>query len=215
MYIQCTSVCNMLCRHCCFDCGPKGKHMSVKTFETACKLAENLGEHISIGGGEPTCHPEFFRLVGLVIQYSDYDNDQIPWLATNGKNTEAVLKLALLAKNGVLQVRLSQDKFHEQIDERVVKAFTIPRDDYGIEKRSNRDYRETTIINNNYDYIRNSGRAEKNGLGANNLCCCNAMFVSPSGTIWRCGCKTVSWGTVYKPNFPKDIEQYEGNCPKG
>ena len=116
MYIQITTRCNMKCRHCCYACTEKGEDMSLAVFK---KALEYDNEAISIGGGEPTIHPQFWEFIGLALGYSEY-----VWLATNGKETDTALALARMAKRGVLACELSQDKYHSKIDKKVVAAFT-------------------------------------------------------------------------------------------
>lgn len=57
MYLQITSRCNMLCRHCGFACTARGHDMSPEHFHKAIALAAEYEQHVTIGGGEPTLHP--------------------------------------------------------------------------------------------------------------------------------------------------------------
>jgi hypothetical protein len=198
MYVQTTNRCNMFCSHCCYSCGPKGKDMSRDTFVQACKLAEELGQTISIGGGEPTLHPLFWDFVGIALRYSE---DYV-WLATNGKRTEDALKLADLARRGILSVALSRSEFHEDIDPKVVNAFSHHMNRYGSE-RDSRDCREIRRTETIYPMGRGIDVAtELEG------CCCPDLFVFPNGVIYGCGCGKTTYGDV----FDFENEEYFDIC---
>ena len=212
MYIQITDKCNMTCQHCCFSCGPKsGLHMSEKTFFQAVSLCEERGSYITIGGGEPTLHPKFWNFIGYLMSRAHRLNDEITIsLVTNGKRTEDALALAALAKKGILDVELSVDQYHQQVDERVVKAFTRKQRPYGY---------DSTIPQGDYPDLRNirtvtgiisQGRG-KDISGAKPGCSCPEELVDTSGNIWGCGCKDFPLGTVFDPNFPEGFEA-QGEC---
>ena len=174
MYIQITTRCNMTCAHCCMNAvyAPKarrGLDMSMKTFASAIRLAEERGDTISIGGGEPTVHPKFWQMLGITLGSAA----EFVWLATNGKMTETALALAGLAKGSErFGVALSQDRWHDPIDPRVVSAF----------KRNGLEIR--TVTN-----IANVGRAKANGIATDDKCPCPGLMVRPNGDIFPCGCE--------------------------
>ena len=71
MMVKITEKCTMGCTHCMNAATPDGKHMSLSTFEESlCFLANNeLCEQILlITGGEPTEHPEFFKLLDIMFE---------------------------------------------------------------------------------------------------------------------------------------------------
>jgi len=186
VYIQITTRCNMECPHCCYACTAKGEDMSLKTFKQALELVEDSGSTVCIGGGEPTLHPKFWDFIVLAL-----GNEYIEcvWMATNGKKTESALRLAAMAKKGILSVALSQDSYHEPIEEKVIEAFKVdPR------RQHDRDFRE---IRNVDDHVIKAGRAEtEQEWQRENDCVCNELFVDPKGNIWRCGCKEELLGHV-------------------
>jgi MoaA/NifB/PqqE/SkfB family radical SAM enzyme len=112
--------------------------MSIATFKRAVKLASENDQTISIGGGEPTVHPKFWDMLGWAITHTDHE-ERKPWLATNGKKTQDALRLASLAKSGVISCDLSQDLYHEPIDERVISAFSMKKNGYPYD--GSHDYR--------------------------------------------------------------------------
>ena len=176
MYIQITEKCNMLCAHCGFACTAKGQNMSLKTFKKALTHIEE-DSMLTIGGGEPTIHPLFWDFLGLAITRCDN-----VWLATNGKITSIALRLAELARNGIVAVALSQDPWHEKIDSLVVKAFTKGTSEFGD---SRNDKREIRRVNR----IIKTGRAESNQLDGEEECLCDGdPFVRPNGDVHQCGC---------------------------
>jgi len=66
MYLQITTRCNMHCDHCGFACTNQGEDMSLSTFEQALDIAAD-DSNIDIGGGEPTIHPHFWKMLGLSL----------------------------------------------------------------------------------------------------------------------------------------------------
>ena len=205
MYIQITNRCNMACEHCGMSCGPAGEDMSMEVFKAAGQLAQDNGHYISLGGGEPTLHPDFWAFIGLSLAYSE---EGYVWLATNGSQTETALKLARMAEKGVIGCALSQDQYHDEIDDRVIEAFAS---DHRPGLRGN-DSREIRCVDGN---IVQAGRAAEWG----NLegCVCDDLFVSPDGKLWACGCQSVQFGTVFEPDIPGDWgsdEMWDGyRCP--
>ena len=198
MYIQIVDYCNMSCKHCGMSCKHKGSTMSLETFRNALKEGD---ESITIGGGEPTLHPHFWQFLMEAVARSES-----VWLATNGSQTEIAIALAGLAKKGVVGVALSQDIYHDEIDYKVVEAFTKDKKPYNID-RDNNDLRE---IRNVEGKLIKAGRC-KEGLEE---CICSDLFIEPSGKIRGCGCvKSPVFGnvnTTYK--IPNDWDI--GECYK-
>ena len=123
MYLQLTTRCNMSCEHCGFSCNAKGKDISLKDAKKAIDDAVEHEDSMTIGGGEPTLHPDFWEILAYAMQ--EGHKEIYPWvfLVTNGKRTEDALALAYLADNALIHVQLSQDDWHDPIDYKVVKAF--------------------------------------------------------------------------------------------
>ena len=179
--------------------------MSEETFSLACKVAEDRGDYISIGGGEPTLHPLFWKFIAKAIATASRAGTGV-WLATNGSRTEDSLTLAAMAKSGVISCALSQDQYHEQISPEVVKAFSRKKVE-GDYYTGQNDFREIRTINEVMDY----GRAKENGLGETDRCPCDDLFVSPTGKIYSCACKLECYGTVKRDRIPSD---YEAQCAR-
>ena len=187
MYIRITSRCNMSCEHCCYSCTEKGEDMSLDVFRAALEMDEN----ISIGGGEPTLHPLFWQMIGESIANCEY-----VWLATNGSQTNTSLALAKMAQKYVIGCELSQDDYHDRIDQDVIDAFTNMDDGRGIRNVTAREI--------------NAGRCD---FGSDEGCVCQDLIVEPDGTIKACGCEDApTFGTVFDTEIPEDWEI--GECHK-
>lgn len=210
MYLQITTKCNMKCSHCCYSCTMKGKHGNLATIRKAIYFAASIDdETISIGGGEPTIHPDFFEILKLCLQEFNY-----VWLATNGSQTDAMFRLAdiidgndypecdctedeiedygclcyekyedeIIYQEDKLSVALSQDYFHDEIDQRIVDLWTNRSKING----SHFEIRDVTQSNSG---IIAEGRARKTGSGWNeDDCVCSDLFIRPDGKIKLCGC---------------------------
>ena len=192
MYLQITTKCNMTCEHCCFACTAKGDTMDMKTVENALKLAENYGEDITIGGGEPTIHPKLFEIIGLALSYN---YSEMPVLVvTNGKIKKRALRLGRMARNEVISVDLSQTDFHDPIDPEVVHYFSEKLGSSGI-----RSIEGENVIS--------TGRADNWGINEDG-CTCNTVMVTPTGDIKFCGhLEAPVLGNVNDKNAEKVFEE--------
>jgi MoaA/NifB/PqqE/SkfB family radical SAM enzyme len=147
------------------NCTAKGEDMSFKTFKQAIKMA---GEAIVIGGGEPTIHPQFEKFLFYAVANCDY-----VYVITNGKLTDKAIALARLGNKDNdnnecnLSVELSQDPYHEEIDERVIAEF------HGY-------------IRDTSHHLINAGRCD---FGDDGCICEGDPFVKPNGDVYQCGCE--------------------------
>jgi len=190
MYIQITTNCNMSCAHCGFSCSPRKKDfMTMDAFEATMSFVYEYGMSVSIGGGEPTCHPRFWDMLYCAI--SEVEEDSVVWLATNGKKTKDALRLARLAARGVISCDLSQDIYHEPIDPVVVRAFS------GKERTSGLSIRNTS----RHGDVIYAGRSKKIAGARKDICICSDLFVDPFGDVYSCGCKKHRFGNVLKPGL--------------
>lgn len=172
--------------------------MSVETFEKACQVND---ECITLGGGEPTIHPMFFQYVGIALSYSGEVS-----VITNGKETDVALRLASMAKRGILSASLSLDAYHETIDEKVVKAFAKSNKKFNyFQTNDDFDLRGIRTVHR----IIASGRG-KNISGSEKSCICPELIIEPDGTIYACACQTKSFGTVFDYSIPNDYSY--GDC---
>jgi len=173
--------------------------MDRETFILACQLAEKMNVFIDIGGGEPTTHPLFWDFLGIALRHR---NGHVTCMATNGKIEEDAIALAKLARDKVLRVDLSLDKFHEPISYKVVQAFekssgrVWTRDDFrGIRDVTRHDTIDPAPF----------GRAASWANPKDTRCPANDLSIVPNGTIYACGCRTETYGTIYEPQLPEEI----------
>ncbi len=213
MYLQITTKCNMACPHCCYSCSMKGKHGDLQTIKDSIRFALDYTEIISIGGGEPTLHPDFFEILKTCL----WEFDSV-WMATNGSKTDIMYRLdniinqedypecdcqeeytkeelieytgdeygclchekiqndTILQENK-LTVALSQDYFHDPIDQRIIDLW------------KSRKY-EIRDVTEGHTGIIAEGRAKRTGSGWNEEgCVCPDLLIRPDGKIKLCGCK--------------------------
>ena len=180
MYIQITDKCNMLCTHCGWSCTAQGIFMEDDIYLECCKLAQDRGDHIFLGGGEPTLHPNFIKFLGLAILYNGC-NDLRHGLFTNGSNEDLTLNLLHAAKAGAIFCEVSLDDFHEY-------DMVSPK----VRDLANQ-YRMTRYI----DTPIAIGRAKKLSYASRkNECICDDLFISPNGEVYTCGCKKKMIGHI-------------------
>lgn len=176
MYLQITSKCNMACDHCCMSCEPgKGEHMSMEIVEAS--LAYLGDDYMTIGGGEPTLHPNFYEILCRCIGASE-----LVFIVTNGSITDKALLLAKMASTGVIAAALSRDVFHDPIEEVVIEAFTSPELGSYAPTTDLREIRDVTYN------VYNVGRAVETKVYVEEGCACEDFFIYPDGTIKVCGC---------------------------
>jgi len=111
---------------------------------------------------------------------------------TNGKLRREAEFVKMLARKQLAVVNLSLDEYHEPIDEDFVdqwKQLAATNDYFGI--------------SDNSKTLAPFGRALKNHLWNTPWACLyDALFITPAGEIFSCGCQTESFGTVFDPCVP-------------
>jgi len=102
--IEITSVCNLGCDNCDRSCGkeqaPTNELMTVeqiKKFIDQCIQAKKRWYKIKVLGGEPTTHPDWLAILGLLKNYRDEYNPHARLeLITNGYGPAVTKRLALV-----------------------------------------------------------------------------------------------------------------------
>ncbi len=185
MYIQITDRCNMTCEHCCFSCTTQGSDMSLKTFRAALEHGDG---HIMLGGGEPTLHKDFEKM--LLESIAHPYNEGVA-VITNGSVKRRAMMLVNLTKSGVITSELSIDEYHDPIDEEVEESFRSIRRNNQYNSNYEPGVRNTTKNNEPIPH----GRAmellcltEEDIERDGSECCCSEMFVKPDGKVYQCGC---------------------------
>lgn len=184
-------------------------------WETVCDahvFIRNYGnEVISIGGGEPTLHPRFFDILKRCLEDFDY-----VWLATNGSRTKKMWRLSniidgedypkndyddkYIYQDNKLTVALSQDYFHDPIDEKIIARWK--------RKSENRQggY-EVRDVTKSPDGVIAQGRAKKTGSGWGERCPCADIMILPTGEIKICGCSDSPIIGNVRSGFDSDWEE--------
>ncbi len=209
MYISLTEKCNMTCDHCCFSANGKGSYMTQEVFDKALEIAANSSNDITIGGGEPTLHPQILPWVMQAALASldtsmDMDGPSV-LVVTNGKKKDVAIKLAKMAHLGIIQCDLSQDPWHDPISPEVVKEFTrYQSKDNCQPRKGNAGIRDVS------SGVKKKGRAIENGLWRQKGCCCSTMLIAPNGDFYQCGCKKTKLGNILFDPLPDEI--FQGEC---
>lgn len=210
-YIQITTRCNMTCDHCCFSATGKGTTMSESTFQRALALSSKYGEFITIGGGEPTSHRDFFKFLDMTIDayYGNWGFEGVPMIITNGKVASKAHRLLDMVENGnPIIVELSLDDWHDPIDPQVIQRFRkhsrMPKSEHGY--ASIRTVREIVPVGRAIKF------ADSLPMSRHNECCCETWLVDPEGVIWSCGCKHTRLGTIWDDGA---LDGYDYENPHG
>lgn len=203
MYLQITNRCNMTCEHCCMSSSPrahkKSEDMSSWIFSQAVELAYNYGDDVTIGGGEPLLHDNFFNFLDKVIEM-DFISGGCgihPLVVTNGKRKAQTWKLIdkYLDMDAPIAVDLSTDIYHDPIDDGIRQYF----ERYQKNRRNNYQHRayNSAVIGtrNTESFIIKIGRGI-NIPGAKEGCCCETPLVDVVGDVFSCGCKHTKIGNV-------------------
>jgi len=145
--------------------------MSMKTFRQALKMCDDYGKQVFIGGGEPTLHPQFEKMLLEAIA-----TEEGAGIITNGSiKKRALLIAALHEKEALNYAALSMDEYHEldKVSDEVMRAFQGHYHSVGKFK---------------VDAI---GRAKHNDVNKRkrNYCFLDNIHIRPSGDIVNCGCE--------------------------
>ena len=156
-----------------------GEDMTIEVFRAALELARENDNYLVLGGGEPTLHPQFEQMLVEAMAASTELADKV-FIVTNGSITRRAMILARLHKAGFITARLSQDEYHDPIDQQVIDVFT--------KLNSIRD-------------VTHGGRIEPLPTGRaiellgyeledrdETHCACTDWVIKPNGDVLQCGC---------------------------
>jgi sulfatase maturation enzyme AslB (radical SAM superfamily) len=191
MYFFLTNHCKMRCRHCCFNAGPQRKdYMSRKIFNAGLRFAEERGEGVFLGGGEPTDHPDFYNFLTKILASDEIELESSGCI-TNGTNLKAARLLSRLKDADVFFSRVSRDQFHNHrlVDPRVYKWFK----------------QESIQLSS---FVK-QGRARnlKDKAFFNLTCTCENLFLDWNGDIYSCGCRHTKFGNILNKGHLKIPEE--------
>jgi MoaA/NifB/PqqE/SkfB family radical SAM enzyme len=173
---------------------------------------------ITIGGGEPTLHSNFFEflLYSMTELWDVSEETGVPAVGviTNGSNTAMAMKIAKLAKGGLIFGTVSKDEYHDPIDPIVYEAFDTKKNQWG--ERANREDGDHRSINYGGGFIQPVGRAKSWGNHPFRTCACDSIFITPKGKVWPCACKVrgTELGTIAEASTKIVSEHFEGYCAK-
>ena len=158
--------------------------MSEEVWRAALKLITECNSDITLGGGEPTLHPNFKAILLEAIAACPNEYDK-PFIVTNGTNTELSRLLFKLDRKNVVSARLSYDQYHDMdmVDSDIFELFHNHDMLW-----SQRDNTGRPIAKRPPASIIKAGRAKKIA-GATNDCCCEDIIIKPDGTFRQCGCE--------------------------
>jgi MoaA/NifB/PqqE/SkfB family radical SAM enzyme len=194
----------MTCGHCCFSCTGKGSFMTAEVFEKALEIAKEYSQMVTLGGGEPTLHPQCEKwamqaALELVDVSLDADSPAV-MIITNGKRGKVAEKLAKLTKLGVIQAELSQDRFHDPIDPKTVETFK-------------RYAHIRDVTNGGRGDVIGVGRAsEDDNIPTREGCACSTLFIAPNGDFYGCGCKYKKLGNILTDEVGETYWDHAEEC---
>ena len=201
MYIQITNRCQSNCEHCCFSCTMEGKDMPFPTFRKAIDFCEKYGEKITIGGGEPTLHPQFEKFILHAIKCNP--EPELPvWISTNGTNKYRSEIMIAIAIGGVLSVNFSFTQFHNI---NLVDPELYAR----LEKIESSKKHPNISVRYDQRLVMKKGRSET----GKDDCACEDIFVGPTGNVHYCGCCSDSPKTLKSVSKIMELQaEFETEC---
>lgn len=113
--ITTTNRCDLKCAHCVRGFPKERFDIPLEVVEPLLREARSYGSrHVSLSGGEPHLHPEFEKIVEIIVQYG------YSWhFGSNGQRTEPYLPLIELYKENFHYVSLSIDGATEEINDSI------------------------------------------------------------------------------------------------
>lgn len=189
----------MSCAHCCFSCTGEGTFMSRAVFQKCLDIAVDRSQQITLGGGEPTLHPnliEWATEAAIALLDVTMDNDYPSVLViTNGKKSKPAQILAKMSRAKIISAELSRDLWHEEIDPETVAVF-----------QRYAEFRDVTRG------VLAQGRAFENDLYVRPGCACPALFITPSGDFYGCGCQFQKLGNILTDPIPETYWENRDEC---
>jgi len=184
----------------------EGNHGDSQVIYDAIRFALDYTEIITIGGGEPTLHPDFFKILKKCL----WEFDAI-WMATNGSQTDIMLRLVNILNDVDFPEcncyeELEPEEYeeygclcYEKMDCDIIMAegklsVALSQDYFhdpinyrivDIWKRNNWEIRDVT---KSFNGISEAGRAKENNLGGHDECVCPDIIIKPDGELKLCGC---------------------------
>ena len=170
----------MRCPHCCFNCTEKGDDIDYKK---VLKIAEHNVRIATVGGGEPTLHPQFRKIVEGFIELR-----LVIGVVTNGSNAKETRWLIKKAEENKLIVALSWDQYHDAslVDPKIKRFFL---ENYGTGSQSKIQLKPEPWMSHHHWLMKfGRGKKLKEAASVGSKCLCEEFFVKPDAKIYYCGC---------------------------
>jgi molybdenum cofactor biosynthesis enzyme MoaA len=98
--------------------------MTLDQIKRVLELTAKHGQHTMLGGGEFTLHPEFEKILAMIVSICPpKDGQPLIGIITNGSMTDRALMLNDMGAKKLINASLSYDQFHDPIDPKVFNAF--------------------------------------------------------------------------------------------
>lgn len=162
--------------------------MTIKVFHQALSLCEEYDSTPFIGGGEPTLHPHFEKILLECMAVATQIGSSPVGIITNGGMTKRALLIARLTKAGLMEGSLSIDEYHDTISYEVVSSFR---------RLNGHDHLWDTSKGGSLDPLPHGRAIDLIGWTPEEVdainddgssCVCPSIFVKPNGEIHQCGC---------------------------
>jgi len=201
--------------------------MDLDTFIAAWHLAEDVNEHVTLGGGEPTlCRnfPKIWEYVRMQMDrpYKDIHIQNV-LVITNGTRYQNTMKLIreyeqqreFYTKDEwwlFLEMSDPKDGYHEmyKVDERIYKWFQVEGTRIASEKVETYGPRGNPLLRKVVIPVR-QGRA-LNLRNAKGGCTCSDLIVKPDGSVWLCGCDDAPVVGSVQEGITVEWEAAGSNC---
>lgn len=148
-----TSRCNFSCKHCMRDF-KQGRDLPLDIAEKTLKDAKKYNyRNVCLTGGEPTLHPQFEKLIELIVEY-----DYTLTMPTNGYNFQKFSGLFKKFKNNILAIAFSLESIDKQRHDTIRQkgSFDALLEDFKICRELKIPFRIITAVSAaNYDEIFN------------------------------------------------------------
>ena len=186
----------MECAHCVFSCKPSNRtFLDFKYVKKAIDAAAYYGNYITLGGGEPTLHPDFMR----ILKYALKKKMGYILVVTNGTQTEIVWDMVELQDcHENLNIELSTDEYHAlyMVDDRILSYFKKHKQTRHVKK------------------LIPQGRAKEYGIAEDSKhCSCDTLFINANGGVYFCGCANApKIGNVASRRFKSAVKYYFETC---
>ena len=185
MYLKITDKCNMHCPHCCVSATTRGKHMELEVARAAVAISIESDSCITLGGGEPTMHPQFWEIVGICL-----DSQWMEHLTVISNGSKYFDRLANLSRDSdcIYYAVSLDDGYHDPLPPDLAHRIRKWGRTYG------KLHQVTTVAR--------VGRAKTNDLTTSTHCVCEDPQVLVNGDVRYCGCpRSPKLGNVLDSSF--------------